>query len=75
MLAKILHIGIEPDRVSTCYQPTVFSSSSKTPFLLELFSLTMCLLSRTRKEMKAFTINDYEKVRFISGNKIVYGLI
>ncbi|RZC35349.1 engulfment and cell motility protein 1-like, partial [Asbolus verrucosus] len=62
MLAKLLHVGMDPDRSSTCYQPTIFNCSSKTPFFWELFSRTMWLLSKTRREMKASTILDYEKV-------------
>lgn len=64
MLAKILHIGTEPDRNSICYQPTVFTGSSKMPFFFELFSRTMWLLSKTRRDMKASTTLDYEKVSY-----------
>lgn len=62
LLAKILHIGLEPDRTSTCYLPPVFTCSSKSPFYFELFSRTMWLLSKTRHEMKASSLQDYDKV-------------
>ncbi|XP_018580043.1 engulfment and cell motility protein 1 isoform X2 [Anoplophora glabripennis] len=62
MLAKILHLGMEPDNRSIFYQPIVFNCSSRTPFFLELFSRAMWLLSRTRREMKVSTIDDYPKV-------------
>nr|CAH7712980.1 unnamed protein product [Callosobruchus chinensis] len=63
MLAKLLHIGVDfPDPKSTMYQPIVFNCSSRAPFLLELFSRSMWLLSRTRREMKVSTITDYPKV-------------
>ncbi|KAH1019193.1 hypothetical protein HUJ04_009047 [Dendroctonus ponderosae] len=66
MLASMLHIGLDPpDSKSTFYQPVVFYCSSKTPFFLELFSRTMWLLSRTRREMKASTYADYPKVMHI----------
>lgn len=63
MLAKLLHIGVDaPDNRSVSYQPIVFNCSSRTPFFLELFSRAMWLLSRTRREMKVSTIDDYPKV-------------
>ncbi|XP_060526896.1 engulfment and cell motility protein 2-like isoform X2 [Cylas formicarius] len=63
ILAKILHVGMDqPDAKSTSYQPAVFNCSPRTPFFLELFSRTMWLLSKTRREMKASTITDYPKV-------------
>nr|CAI5827498.1 unnamed protein product [Callosobruchus analis] len=63
MLAKLLHIGVDiPDPRSRLYQPIVFNCSPKIPFLLELFSRSMWLLSRTRREMKISTITDYPKV-------------
>lgn len=75
MLTKILHIGLDPpDNKSTLYQPIVFFCSSKTPFLLELFSRTMWLLSRTRREMKASTYADYEKVMYILRKQVKMAL-
>ncbi|XP_019871434.2 engulfment and cell motility protein 2 [Aethina tumida] len=62
MLCRLLHIGKTPDKTSTTYQPLVFSCNMKEPFLLELFSRTMWLLSKTRTEMKGFNESDYEKV-------------
>uniref|UniRef100_A0A6P7GY62 Uncharacterized protein LOC114343728 n=1 Tax=Diabrotica virgifera virgifera TaxID=50390 RepID=A0A6P7GY62_DIAVI len=63
MLAKILDIGLDPpDSKKIFYQPIVFNSSAKNSFFLELFSRTMWLLSRTRREMKVSTIEDYPKL-------------
>lgn len=63
MLSRLLHIGKDPpDSKSVFYQPVVFNCSSRIPFFLELFSRTMWLLSRTRREMKVTTIDDYPKV-------------
>ncbi|KAJ3667147.1 hypothetical protein Zmor_002549 [Zophobas morio] len=70
MLAKILHVGMDPDRSSACYQPTIFTCSSKTPFFFELFSRTMWLLSKTRREMKASTIHDYDKVVYVLSKQV-----
>ncbi|XP_001815393.2 engulfment and cell motility protein 1 isoform X2 [Tribolium castaneum] len=70
MLAKILRIGVGPDRSSTCYQPTIFTHSSKMPFFFELFSRTMWLLSKTRREMKASTLSDYEKVIHVLAKQV-----
>lgn len=75
ILAKILHIGLDPpDNKSTFYQPLVFFCSSKTPFLLELFSRTMWLLSRTRREMKASSYADYEKVMTVLRKQVKMAL-
>ncbi|XP_074033990.1 engulfment and cell motility protein 2 [Leptinotarsa decemlineata] len=63
MLAKLLDIGLDPpDSKSVFYQPIVFNTSPRQPFFLELFSRTMWLLSKTRREMKVSTIEDYSKV-------------
>ncbi|CAG9861268.1 unnamed protein product [Phyllotreta striolata] len=63
MLGEILHIGVDPpDGKSVSYQPIVFQTSPKMPFFLELFSRCMWLLSRTRREMKVSTIEDYPKL-------------
>ncbi|KAG5885731.1 hypothetical protein JTB14_000653 [Gonioctena quinquepunctata] len=62
MLARMLHIGMDPpDSRSVFYQPIVFNTSPREPFFLELFSRTMWLLSKTRREMKVSTIEDYPK--------------
>lgn len=70
MLAKILHIGLEPEKSNTFYQPLVFNCSSKQSFFHELFSRTMWLLSKTRREMKVSTISDYQKVMNVLDKQI-----
>ncbi|XP_050295202.1 engulfment and cell motility protein 1-like [Anthonomus grandis grandis] len=66
MLAEMFHIGnATPCEHSTFYQPLVFYCPARTPFLLEIFSHCMWLLSRTRREMKVATGVDYEKVMYI----------
>lgn len=63
ILADVLDIGKErPNSKSVFYQPIVFNTSPKMPFFLELFSRSMWLLSRTRREMKVSTIEDYPKL-------------
>lgn len=63
LLAHLLDIGLDPpDSKSVFYQPIVFNTSPKNPFFLELFSRSMWLLSRTRREMKVSTIEDYPKL-------------
>lgn len=75
MLTKLLHIGVDtPDNKSTMYQPLVFHCDSKTPFLSELFSRTMWLLSRTRREMKASSFADYEKVMYVLRKQVKMAL-
>ncbi|CAG9768633.1 unnamed protein product [Ceutorhynchus assimilis] len=75
MLARMLHIGMDPpDSKSTFYQPVVYYCSPKTPFFLELFSRTMWLLSRTRREMKASRYADYEKVMYVLQKQVKLAL-
>ncbi|XP_057658530.1 engulfment and cell motility protein 1-like [Diorhabda carinulata] len=63
LLAHLLDIGLDPpDSKSLFYQPIVFNTSPKNPFFFELFSRSMWLLSRTRREMKVSTIEDYPKL-------------
>lgn len=62
MLARMLHIGKQPERNCTFYQPLVFNVTLKKPFFPELFARTMWLLSKTRREMKASIKEDYSKV-------------
>lgn len=69
MLANILGIGDPPPRKQTDnYHPIVFDTNVHNNFFLELFSRTMWLLSKTRKEMKARTAEDFFKVS-IARNK------
>lgn len=43
----------------------VFNNTTKHEFFPELFCLTMWLLSKTRREMKVSTYEDYDKVLLI----------
>ncbi|GJQ72561.1 hypothetical protein Trydic_g1232 [Trypoxylus dichotomus] len=66
MLAKILGVGVSPPKKqSDKYHPIIFDTNVHNNFFLELFSRTMWLLSKTRKEMKAKTSDDFEKVMYI----------
>lgn len=61
----ILKIGKPPLEDEILYYPIVFSSTVEAPFIEELFCCTMILLYRTRKEMKAKTEADLEKVSLV----------
>ncbi|KAK5649209.1 hypothetical protein RI129_000238 [Pyrocoelia pectoralis] len=74
MLANILHIGMEPTRSGDVYHPLVFNTSLKLPFFLELFSRTMWLLSKTRKEMRAWSYDDYSKVLLVLEKQVKMAL-
>lgn len=64
MLAKVLRIGKEPDKYGQNYQPIMFNTEFKYDFFPELFCRVMWLLSKTRREMRACTYDDYDKVIF-----------
>lgn len=71
MLAKLLHIGKPPDKNSQFFHPLVFNVNLRYPFLPELFSRTMWLLSKTRREMKASRREDYPKAsQFINTERV-----
>ncbi|KAF5304380.1 hypothetical protein FQA39_LY09759 [Lamprigera yunnana] len=74
LLANILHVGMEPTRIGQSYHPLVFNTSLKIPFFLELFSRTMWLLSKTRREMRAWTFNDYSKIFLVLEKQIKMSL-
>ncbi|KAB0800298.1 hypothetical protein PPYR_06038 [Photinus pyralis] len=74
LLANILHIGMEPTRSGDSYHPLVFNTSLKFPFFLELFSRSMWLLSKTRKEMRAWSYDDYSKVLLVLEKQVKMAL-
>ena len=63
LLCEILGIGRIPSCDGKIYQPMVFTATSESPFIEELFCRASLLLGRTRREMKARTPNDLRKVR------------
>ncbi|CAH0553394.1 unnamed protein product [Brassicogethes aeneus] len=69
MLCHLLHVGKNPDKSETTYQPLVYCSN-KSPFFMELFCRTLSLLSRTRREMKATSLADYTKVMRVVNEQI-----
>ncbi|KAK9693540.1 PH domain [Popillia japonica] len=72
MLANILGIGDPPPRKQTDnYHPIVFDTNVHNNFFLELFSRTMWLLSKTRKEMKARTAEDFFKVIYVLERQVM----
>ncbi|XP_054274955.1 engulfment and cell motility protein 1-like [Macrosteles quadrilineatus] len=60
LCTKVLRIGYIPERDETAYCPLVFLTAS--PFLEELFSKTVNLMHKTKREMKAKNASDLEKV-------------
>lgn len=69
-MARILRIGKEPEKNITNYQPLVFHPTSKHEFFPELFSRTMWLLSKTRREMQVSSYEDFDKVMRILSKQI-----
>lgn len=65
MLAKLLHVGKSPEKHGQFYLPIVFNVELKQSFFSELFSRTMWLLSKTRREMKASIKEDFPKVSIV----------
>lgn len=59
---KVLHIGDIPENGETSYCPLIFCSA--IPFLEELFSKAMSILQKTKREMRAKSTGDLDKVRF-----------
>lgn len=52
---------MQPVQGCTAYQPLMFIADKKS-FVEELFCRTLWLLSRTRREMRAKTLQDHYKV-------------
>lgn len=59
---KVLHIGEIPENGETSYCPLIFLSA--VPFLEELFSKAISILQKTKREMRARSASDLDKVRF-----------
>jgi engulfment/cell motility protein 1 len=62
LLSELLGVGKPPKRDGKLYQPMVFTASNDCPFMEELFCHAALLLGRTRREMRARTPSDQEKV-------------
>ncbi|PSN39891.1 hypothetical protein C0J52_07938 [Blattella germanica] len=62
LLCELLGIGKPPTREGKLYQPMVFTASVENPFVEELFCRAALLMGRTRREMRARTLGDQEKV-------------
>lgn len=62
LLSDLLGVGKSPKHDGKLYQPMVFTASSDCPFMEELFCHVALLLGRTRREMRARTPSDQEKV-------------
>lgn len=60
--AKVLHIGDIPENGETGFCPLVFCSA--IPFIEELFSKAMSILQKTKREMRAKSAGDLDKVSF-----------
>lgn len=59
MLAEVLNVGAQVSETSEDYQPMFFSSSN---IFEELYSVTVQLLNKTWKEMRA-TSADFNRVK------------
>lgn len=59
---KVLHIGDIPEHGEASYCPLIFFSA--VPFLEELFSKAMNILQKNKREMRAKSAGDLDKVRF-----------
>jgi hypothetical protein len=62
LLCELLGVGKPPKHDGKLYQPMVFTASNDCPFMEELFCHVALLLGRTRREMRARTPSDQEKV-------------
>lgn len=62
IFVKVLHIGDIPEHGEASYCPLIFISA--VPFLEELFSKAMNILQKTKREMRAKSAGDLDKVRF-----------
>jgi hypothetical protein len=62
LLCELLGLGKPPKHDGKLYQPMVFTASNDCPFVEELFCHAALLLGRTRREMRARTPSDQEKV-------------
>lgn len=62
LLSDLLGLEKPPKHDGKLYQPMVFTASNECPFMEELFCHAALLLGRTRREMRARTPSDQEKV-------------
>ncbi|XP_049940949.1 engulfment and cell motility protein 1-like [Schistocerca serialis cubense] len=73
LLCKIVGIGGQA-MMERKYQPLVFSVPMESPFLNELFCRALLRLTKTRREMRAKTIDDHKKVLLVLERQIIEGL-
>jgi engulfment/cell motility protein 1 len=62
LICELLGVGILPKHGGILYQPMVFSASDGCSFIEELFCHVALQLGRTRRQMRARTPSDQEKV-------------
>lgn len=66
LLCELLGVGKPPKRDGMLYQPMVFTTANDCPFMEELFCHAALLMGTTRREMRARTPSDQEKVMLCS---------
>ncbi|CAG2062680.1 unnamed protein product, partial [Timema podura] len=62
LVCEVVGLGRPPRKEGRLYQPLVFQPNLGVHFLEEVFCRTVLLLGRTRRDMKARTAEDEEKV-------------
>jgi engulfment/cell motility protein 1 len=62
LLCELLDVGKPPKRDGILYQPMVFTAPNYHLFLEEMFCHAALLMGRTRREMRARTSSDQDKV-------------
>jgi engulfment/cell motility protein 1 len=62
LLCELLGVGKAPKHDGVLYQPMVFTAPNDRPFMEELFCHVALLMGTTRREMRARTASDQEKV-------------
>ncbi|XP_069704505.1 engulfment and cell motility protein 1-like [Periplaneta americana] len=62
ILCELLGVGKPPTDDGVLYQPMIFTAPNDHPFLEEVFCRAALLMGRTRREMRARTFDDQEKV-------------
>jgi engulfment/cell motility protein 1 len=66
LLCELLGVGKPPKHDGMLYQPMVFTAPNDHPFMEELFCHAVLLMGTTRREMRARTPSDQEKVMLCS---------
>ncbi|XP_067009569.1 engulfment and cell motility protein 3 isoform X2 [Anabrus simplex] len=74
LLCDVLHVGQKCSKDCVLYQPLLFNSRDESPFFKELFCLAAVKMSNTRREMKARTVQDHEKVFKVLSHQIMEAL-